>query len=184
MAKRNFWVLVADDQQNTRTTLRGLIEGQGGGAVEAEDGYQAIDAAKRGAFDLALIDIEMPGINGIQTLRELRKLQPDLRVVMVTCRRKSPLAQLAVKEGAVSVLYKPVEASAVARLVRFAASGQPSSNSGSPKTEPASKSQSVGKRLSRGLALGPRYRRSPERSPLSGDAASGPVMPGRARQGG
>ena len=69
-------VLVVDDQQNARTTMCGLIEDLGGQVQTAEDGYQAIEGARNMRFDLAFIDIEMPGINGIQTLRELLKLRP------------------------------------------------------------------------------------------------------------
>ena len=71
-------VLVVDDQENARITMRGLIEDLGAQVQTAEDGYQAIEGARTIYFDLAFIDIEMPGINGVQTLRELLKLRPDM----------------------------------------------------------------------------------------------------------
>ena len=110
-------VLVVDDQQNARTTMRGLIEELGAQVQTAEDGYQAIEGARSIHFDLAFIDIEMPGINGIQTLRELLKLRPDMVAAMVTGYGEARLVREALDEGAVAVLLKPFDAKEVSHLV-------------------------------------------------------------------
>ena len=111
-------VLVVDDQQSARITMRGLIEDLGAQVQTAEDGYQAIEGAKNGSFDLAFIDIEMPGINGIQTLRELLKLCPEMVAAMVTGYGEARLVKEALDEGAVAVLLKPFDATEVSHLVR------------------------------------------------------------------
>lgn len=110
-------VLVVDDQLSARITMRGLIEDLGAQVETAEDGYQAIEGAREGPFDLAFIDIEMPGINGIQTLRELMKLRPDMVVAMVTGYGEARLVKVALKVGAVAVLLKPFDAQEVSHLV-------------------------------------------------------------------
>ena len=111
-------VLVVDDQQSARIIMRGLIEDLGAQVQTAEDGYQAIEGAKNGSFDLAFIDIEMPGINGIQTLRELLKLCPEMVAAMVTGYGEARLVKEALDEGAVAVLLKPFDATEVTHLVR------------------------------------------------------------------
>ena len=111
-------VLVVDDQQSARINMRGLIEDLGAQVQTAEDGYQAIEGAKNGSFDLAFIDIEMPGINGIQTLRELLKLCPEMVAAMVTGYGEARLVKEALDEGAVAVLLKPFDATEVTHLVR------------------------------------------------------------------
>ena len=111
-------VLVVDDQQSARITMRGLIEDLGAQVQTAEDGYQAIEGARNSPFDLAFIDIEMPGINGIQTLRELLKLRPEMVAAMVTGYGEARLVKEALNEGAVAVLLKPFDAKEVSHLVR------------------------------------------------------------------
>ena len=110
-------VLVVDDQQNARITMRGLIEDLGAQVQTAEDGYQAIEGAREFPFDLAFIDIEMPGINGIQTLRELLKLRPEMVAAMVTGYGEARLVKEALKEGAVAVLLKPFDPKEISHLV-------------------------------------------------------------------
>ena len=110
-------VLVVDDQKSARITMRGLIEDLGAQVQTAEDGYQAIHGARKGSFDLAFIDIEMPGINGIQTLRELMKLRPEMVAAMVTGYGEARLVKEALDEGAVAVLLKPFDPKEVSHLV-------------------------------------------------------------------
>ena len=110
-------VLVVDDQENARITMRGLIEDLGAQVLTAEDGYQAIEGARTINFDLAFIDIEMPGINGVQTLRELLKLRPDMVAAMVTGYGEARLVREALNEGAVAVLLKPFDTEEVSYLV-------------------------------------------------------------------
>ncbi|MDA1272106.1 MAG: response regulator [Chloroflexi bacterium] len=110
-------VLVVDDQKSARITLRVLIEDLGAIVSTFEDGYQAIEGARESSFDLAFIDIEMPGINGVQTLRELMKLRPGTVAVMVTGYGEARLVKEALNEGAVAVLLKPYDTREIASLV-------------------------------------------------------------------
>jgi CheY-like chemotaxis protein len=82
-----------------------------------EDGYQAIDAARRTAFDLIFMDIKMPGINGVQTFREIKKITPRSVVVMMTGFAVEDLVKEALEEGAFSVVYKPFDTDKVIGLV-------------------------------------------------------------------
>jgi len=110
-------ILVVDDMRSMRLTLSGLMEDKGYHVTGVEDGYQAIDAARRTAFDLIFIDIKMPGINGVQTFREIKKISPGSVVVMMTGFAVEDLVKEALEEGAVSVIYKPFDVEKVVSLV-------------------------------------------------------------------
>jgi DNA-binding NtrC family response regulator len=110
-------VLVVDDQRSIRLTLSAILESHGCDVTEVEDGYRAIDAAAEVSFDLVLMDIKMPGINGVQTFREIKKTSPGTLVVMMTGYAVQDLVDTALEEGALSVIYKPFEMEAVFKLV-------------------------------------------------------------------
>ncbi len=117
MAENMIKVLVVDDQRSIRLTLSAILESRGCDVTEAEDGYRAIDAAAEGFFDLVLMDIKMPGINGVQTFREIKKTSPGSLVVMMTGYAVQDLVDTAMEEGALSVIYKPFEMEEVFKLL-------------------------------------------------------------------
>jgi DNA-binding NtrC family response regulator len=110
-------ILVVDDQRGMRLTLSGVIEDRGYEVTGVEDGYQAIDAASKTPFDVIFMDIKMPGINGVQTFREIKKISPDSVVVMMTGFAVEDLVKEALDEGAFSVVYKPFDMDHVINLV-------------------------------------------------------------------
>ena len=109
MSSEKTRVLVVDDQRSMRLTLAGIIEDQGHEVIEVEDGYQAIAATSRTHFDLVFMDIKMPGINGVQAFREIKKTSPGTVVVMMTGFAVEDLVEEALTEGAFAVVYKPFE---------------------------------------------------------------------------
>lgn len=117
MADNKPKILVVDDMKSMRRTLAGLMEDKGYDVTGVEDGYQAIEAAKRTAFDLIFMDIKMPGINGVQTFREIKKITPKSVVVMMTGFAVEDLVKEALEEGAFSVVYKPFDTERVISLV-------------------------------------------------------------------
>ena len=117
MAENTIKVLVVDDQRSIRLTLSAILESRGCDVTEVEDGYRAIDAAGESSFDLVLMDIKMPGINGVQTFREIKKISPGSLVVMMTGYAVQDLVDTAMEEGALSVIYKPFEMEEVFKLV-------------------------------------------------------------------
>ena len=122
MANNKLKILVVDDQRGIRLTLSAIIEHQGYEVTEAEDGYQAIEAVTNNAFDLVFLDIKMPGINGVQSFREIKKISPGSAVVMMTGFSVEDLVSEALEEGARTVIYKPFQVDKVLSLVEsFAA---------------------------------------------------------------
>lgn len=100
-------ILVVDDDPGMRVTLEGIIEDEGYEVVAASDGYQAIEKAKDSFFDLIFMDIKMPGINGVDTYREIKRASPHSVVVMMTGFSVEELVKEALQEGVYGVLYKP-----------------------------------------------------------------------------
>ena len=117
MAENTIKVLIVDDQRSIRLTLSAILESRGCDMTEVEDGYRAIDAAGESSFDLVLMDIKMPGIDGVQTFREIKKISPGSLVVMMTGYAVQDLVDTAMEEGALSVIYKPFEMEEVFKLV-------------------------------------------------------------------
>ena len=102
-------ILVVDDLKGSRLTLGGILEDEGHNVVLAENGYQAIEAARQIPFDLIFMDIKMPGINGVQTFREVKKINPQAAVIMMTAYSVEDLVREALEEGAYAVVYKPFD---------------------------------------------------------------------------
>ena len=88
--------------------------------VVQHEGQPALDALKRGGFDLVISDIEMPGLNGIELLRQVRDLDRDLPVVLITGAPAIDTAAKAVEHGAYRYLTKPFELEELSKLVRRA----------------------------------------------------------------
>ena len=107
MEKTN--ILVVDDLRSMRLTLGGILEDKGHNVVTVENGYQAIEEAKKTHFDVIFMDIKMPGINGVQTFREVKKLDPKAAVIMMTAYSVEDLVKEALEEGAYAVVYKPFD---------------------------------------------------------------------------
>ncbi len=76
LVQRRLDVLLVEDNDDGRTMLREVLEGAGHQVTEAVDGHQALERASIGAFDVALIDIGLPGIDGLEVARRLRGMEP------------------------------------------------------------------------------------------------------------
>jgi CheY-like chemotaxis protein len=113
-------VLIIDDDRGIRQLLRRIIATRGHMIVEADSGRTGVEAFRQQAFDLVLTDIVMPDMDGNQTIVQLRKLNPDIRIVAVSgggrARNLTPL-QLAKQFGADRILEKPFRRDDVVRMV-------------------------------------------------------------------
>ncbi len=110
-------VLVVDDIKSIRQTLSGMLGDEGYNVVLAENGYQAIEAANQTPFDFIFMDIKMPGINGVQTFREIKKINPEAVVIMMTAYSVEYLVREAMGEGAYGVVYKPFDIEKIVGMI-------------------------------------------------------------------
>ena len=117
---KNASVLIVDDEEIMREILRTLLEHEGCLVSTAETGEEGVALARTQFFDTALVDIMMPGIDGIETLGELVKLDPDLPVVLITAAPSVEKIVTAMQLGAFNFFEKPFDNKKVLAVVRNA----------------------------------------------------------------
>ena len=100
-------ILVVDDEKNIRLTLREALKTFDATVETAVNGEEALDMAAQQVYDLVLLDLKMPGMDGMEVLRRLRELSPGTAVILLTAHGTVEAAVEAMKLGAVDFLQKP-----------------------------------------------------------------------------
>jgi DNA-binding NarL/FixJ family response regulator len=118
-------VLLADDHAIVREGVRLCLEGMGDIDVvgEAEDGHQAVRLVGQLAPDVAVLDVTMPRLNGIEALRQIRRDHPKTRVVMLSMHDNEAYVTQALQSGASGYVLKRTAATELAAAIRAANSG-------------------------------------------------------------
>jgi len=110
MVVENKSILVVDDETYTRELLEMLLGDEGYNVKTAKDGFEAIEAIKEEAFNLICMDVRMPGLNGVETLAEVRKVDKKIPVIMITGYGPNELVKKAQEEyKIVGCIYKPFD---------------------------------------------------------------------------
>ena len=110
-------ILIIDDARGMRMALAGILEYSGYHVVMAEDGYQGIEAAKKTDFKVAFIDVKMPGIDGFETHKELKKINTHTNVIMMTGLDVEYYLDKAISQGAFTCISKPFDGAELLKLV-------------------------------------------------------------------
>jgi DNA-binding response OmpR family regulator len=110
-------VLVVDDEPHIRAVLRGYLEAAGFAVAEAGDGETAVAAVRREPPDLVLLDVMLPGLDGIEVLRQLRTFS-DVYVILVTARTEEVDKLVGLAVGADDYITKPFSPREVAARVK------------------------------------------------------------------
>jgi hypothetical protein len=100
-------ILIVDDENDIALILRLHLEDAGYLTVTAHDGVEALEQLERGHFDLVLLDIKMPRMDGIEVLAKMQQLYPDSAAVMMTAHGSEALAVETMQKGALDYLTKP-----------------------------------------------------------------------------
>lgn len=100
-------ILVVDDDAEMRELLLDVLRGEGYEVAEARDGTEAVLALRRRAFDIVLMDKNMPGPSGLDLLPGFRRVCPRAQVIMMTAFGDVPSYMEAAEKGAVEYLFKP-----------------------------------------------------------------------------
>jgi heterodisulfide reductase subunit A len=116
-ARRKFHILIVDDELVVRDSLKEWLEDEGFKVDMAESGAQALDKIAKEPFHLMLLDIKMPGMDGVEVLKRSREMRPELAVVMMTAYATVETAVEAMKIGAMDYLMKPFDPNTLVPLV-------------------------------------------------------------------
>lgn len=118
-------VLIADDHAIVREGLRQILEHAGDFEIvgEAADGLEAMQLARRLDFDVALLDVSMPGRSGIDLVKQLRGERPRARILMLSMHEQSEYAVRAIRAGASGYLTKDSAGRELAAALRKIAAG-------------------------------------------------------------
>src|SRR4029434_7457863 len=113
-------LLVADDDPAVRQSLERMLAREGYTVVLAHDGQAALQRLRQGGVDLLLSDLRMPGLTGLELLREVKAAVPDVDVILLTAFGTVEEAVTAMKEGAADFLTKPFQRGQLIRVIRKA----------------------------------------------------------------
>ena len=111
-------ILIVDDEDSLRLSLASILELEGYEVKTAEDGFKAIELAKKEEFNILFSDIRMPGITGNETFKEIKKIKPDIIGVMMTAYALNDLITDALNTGAFACLSKPFEIETVLSTIK------------------------------------------------------------------
>jgi len=117
-ANQQFSILIVDDDEGMCESLQDIFTDKGFNVATARDGQSGIDAMRKGNYDMILIDIMMPGMNGVETLRQIKSINPNVSTVIMTGNsRVEEFVSESLWAGVDGVLYKPFDVDSVIELI-------------------------------------------------------------------
>jgi two-component system, chemotaxis family, chemotaxis protein CheY len=112
-------VYICDDSPEYRLLLRMVLADEGALIVgEGSDGQECLDGVAETDPSLVLLDLNMPGLGGLDALPKLREAMPDVKIVVLTTSKASESEEAAMAAGADAYVSKPIDATTVPRLLR------------------------------------------------------------------
>lgn len=116
MKNKRIYVLVVDDEDVMRNLFTDLLTEQGYEVIAVKNGREAVEKVKEINFAIAFIDVHMPVMNGVGTLKAIRKIKPQTRIVMMDS-FPDTLIEEAKREKAITCIHKPFEIKEVTNLI-------------------------------------------------------------------
>ena len=111
-------ILIVEDEAIMRESLRDWLTDGGYQVETVEDGEEALKTIDEQDFDIVILDLKLPGKDGVQVLREARAKRPQLKGIIITAYPSVQSAVAALKEGAVDYLPKPFDVNELEKLIR------------------------------------------------------------------
>ena len=115
MKKTN--ILVVDDDTALAEGIADVLDAKGYKVSVANDGFIALDLVKKDPFNIVLMDIRMPGINGVETYRRIKGIRPGIKVILMTAYSTEDLVEEAIHEGVCQVMDKPIDLDGLIALI-------------------------------------------------------------------
>jgi DNA-binding NtrC family response regulator len=102
-------ILIVDDNEEFCQNITDILELEGYEVTSAHDGFQGLELVKENGFDLILMDVKMPVMNGVETYKRIKEIAPAIPVIMVTAFAVEDLLREALAQGAYGSLKKPID---------------------------------------------------------------------------
>ena len=115
--KREVNILVVDDEEIVRSSLVDWLREDGYHAEAAENGFEALEKLREKPWDIALVDLKMPKMDGLELMERMKKLKPDIQVIIITAYATVHTAVQAMKMGAYDYLVKPFNPEEISLLI-------------------------------------------------------------------
>ncbi|MBD3209818.1 response regulator [Candidatus Micrarchaeota archaeon] len=123
--KKSLSILVVDDNPAMLRLLTMILDSRGHRTSTAENGRKGLEAFRKGGIDLVISDYQMPEMDGLQMLQEIRKTDPATGVIIASSRSKDELKEIFGGHGATMILEKPLEHDDILEALEFAARAFP-----------------------------------------------------------
>jgi DNA-binding NtrC family response regulator len=117
-------ILLVDDDSGMAETLADILEDFDYNVDVASDGYKGIENFKDNLYDIVFMDIKMPGLNGVETFKQFKQINPNAKVFMMTAYSLEDLIKEALDEGAYGIIYKPLDIDVIIDCIEKAEKGQ------------------------------------------------------------
>ncbi|MBS4195871.1 response regulator [Lederbergia citri] len=111
-------ILIVDDQFGIRILLNEILQKEGYQVFQAANGLQALAITKKHTLDLVLLDMKIPGMDGLEILQQMKKIRPDIRVIIMTAYGELEKIEAAKKLGALAHFTKPFDIVELRQTIR------------------------------------------------------------------
>ncbi len=116
--KKAIRILVVDDEPVTREIFGEILSDEGYTVVKARDGYEAIEKMQKEHFHISFLDIKLPGLNGVEVYRTMKKVAPKTVAIMMTAYSVEDLIKEALELGAYTCIHKPFNINEILDLIK------------------------------------------------------------------
>ncbi|CAM4069379.1 chemotaxis protein CheY [Bacillus manliponensis] len=111
-------ILIVDDQYGIRVLLHEVFQKEGYQTFQAANGFQALDIVNKDCPDLVVLDMKIPGMDGIEILKRIKDINKDIKVILMTAYGELDMIQEAKDLGALMHFAKPFDIDEVRKVVR------------------------------------------------------------------
>lgn len=115
---RDSQILIVDDEDVVRETIKRILEDEGFDVFIAGNGITAVGIVEDYNIDIALLDIKLPDMNGVEVLERIKLIKPKIKIVMITAYEMEELVKKAFVAGAYACLHKPFEIQALLKILK------------------------------------------------------------------
>ncbi len=110
--------MIVDDQFGIRVLLTEILQKDGYQMYQAANGKEALDIQELEEIDIVLLDMKIPGMDGVEILKKMKERQPSIKVVMMTAYGELKMVNEALENGAISYMAKPFDIEDVRQVIR------------------------------------------------------------------